>query len=140
MYGIHLRTRTIRTRPDITTLWDRIRGRTAETTTIRVEQLVIIDIEERKYGPGKWVTGWIDGFDFEALVFAEHALRASYEIDQSRISKLCLRDHQTQREAYHWDRGLDYPAQNKRCKAAVECLAQHLAEIVFPSDGDPVKR
>ena len=95
----------------------------------------IMDIEPRQYAPGDWVTGWIYGFRFCALVFFGHANNPSWEIARSRISKLELRDQYKDRIVYSWDRGEDLPATEYGSKAAVEFLAIHLADLVYATDG-----
>ncbi|HXE54661.1 MAG TPA: hypothetical protein VN541_16690 [Tepidisphaeraceae bacterium] len=97
----------------------------------RHSMFTITDIEPRRYAPGDWVTGWIYGFYFQALVFFEHAKNPDWEIALSRISKLELREPYHDRVIYSWDRGEDVPASEFGSQAAVEFLATHLADLVY---------
>jgi hypothetical protein len=80
---------------------------------------------------GTWVSGTIAGHNFEALVFPEHAESASYELAQSRISKLHLTHQITNRTAAAFDRGWDITPTSDMAKAIVDVLASGLAETVF---------
>jgi hypothetical protein len=80
---------------------------------------------------GVWVCGTISGHRFEALVFADHAERTGYEIDDSRITKLWLQRMADKATAYSWDRGLDVIAIDAQAQAIVAFLAAGLAEHTF---------
>ncbi len=80
---------------------------------------------------GTWVKGTIAGHGFEALVFPEHAESAAFELGDSRISKLWLRDNATKAEAACFDRGWDTKPMTPAAKAIVDLLAAGLAETVF---------
>ncbi len=80
---------------------------------------------------GTWVSGTIAGHAFEALVFPQHAESESYELAQSRISKLHLSHQITKRTAASFDRGWDVTPTSDMAKAIVDVLASGLAETVF---------
>lgn len=82
-------------------------------------------------GGGTWVKGTIAGHAFEALVFAEHATDPAYELDDSRISKLYLKDGATDTEVASFDRGWDRQPTTDAARAIVGLLAAGLAEHVF---------
>lgn len=84
---------------------------------------------ERNVG-GVWVIGTVDNYKFNALVFAEHALCESFELGQSKISKLWMRDSKTGKEVYNFDRGLDVPAANAETQQVVGFLAEGLADLI----------
>ena len=91
----------------------------------------IASAHQRTSAPGAWVSGTIEGYEFEALVFAEHADDASYEIGRSRISKCSIRRRTDGRLVYNWDRGLDIPPADADVQAALEYL---LAEVPERAD------
>jgi len=96
------------------------------------EDIAIKRIEHRQLAGGAWVTGTIQGHRFEALVFPGHAENSSYEIGQSRISKLWVsreRDHET---VFNWDRGLDVPANTEEVKGIVSFLCSWVADAAYP--------
>lgn len=80
---------------------------------------------------GTWVSGTIAGHAFEALVFPEHAESEAFELGDSRISKLWLRDLATKAQAANFDRGWDQRPESPAAKAIVDLLAAGLAELVF---------
>ncbi len=80
---------------------------------------------------GVWVCGRILGFRFEALVFAEHALDESFELGESRISKLWLQDPKTHDVVFEFDRGPSIAAANEQARLAVYFLSEALAAQVF---------
>lgn len=94
----------------------------------------IADFKKRQSCGGTWVTGWIYGYYFNALVFEEHAKNPDWEIGRSRISKLWIQRPRDRRVMYNWDRGLDVPPAGNLSKAAVGYLAENLAEMVFGTD------
>ena len=118
--------------------------------------LQITRTQQRSHGSpgGVWVNGVIAGHLFEALVFPEHAESESYELGDSRISKLwvCqhakgaphqlsdnpdsvlwIREHDTgeRREVACFDRGWDREPTTPAAKAIVDLLAAGLAERIF---------
>ncbi len=81
-------------------------------------------------GGGTWVTGTMGGHKFEALVFPEHAEFDWCELDDSKISKLLVRDGRGATVA-HFERGWDVEPTNDEARAIVDLLAAGLAETVF---------
>lgn len=88
-------------------------------------------IERRTTTEGAWATGTIGCHDFQALVFLEHAENEAYELGDSRISKLWLRDQTTKAEVASFDRGWDRQPTTDTAKAIVDLLAAGLAETVW---------
>jgi hypothetical protein len=80
---------------------------------------------------GRWVSGTIGGHEFEALVFPEHAESESYELGQSRICKVWLRDQNTKTTVANFDRGWDIEPTTEMAKRLIDLLAAGLAETVF---------
>ena len=97
------------------------------------EDLQITKIEKRSVG-GSWVYGTLNGHRFEALVFPEHAECESYELGQSRISKLWLQEIATQKAAYLFERGEDCAARTGLASDIVDFLATGLAELVYENE------
>lgn len=96
----------------------------------RFDDLEITKIEKRATG-GSWVFGTICGHRFEALVFPEHAEYESYELGQSRISKLWLQEIATKKTAYLFDRGEDCAARTGLASDIVDFLTAGLADAVY---------
>lgn len=100
-----------------------------------LETLQISRIQRRSYGSpgGTWVNGVIANHTFEALVFPDHAQSESYELGDSRISKLWLRDDAPapKKEVACFDRGWDRKPETPTARAIVDLLAAGLAERVF---------
>lgn len=96
-----------------------------------LDTLKLTRIERRTSAGGAWVSGTIAGHRFEALVFPEHAESESYELADSRISKLWLSEVATQREIANFDRGWDLLPTTPAAKAIVDLLAAGLAETVW---------
>lgn len=82
---------------------------------------------------GRWVTGTIAGHAFDALVFPEHAECETYELGDSRISKLFIRRDADRATVAHFERGWDVEPQNDLARALVDLLAAGLAEMIFGS-------
>ena len=95
------------------------------------DDLEITSVRMRPYANGNWIKGRLNGHRFEALVFADHAENAEWEIDQSRISKLWIQRLADKKEVFNWDRGLDVPVANKTVQAIVNFLAAGLAETIY---------
>jgi hypothetical protein len=93
--------------------------------------LKITKTTRRHAGAGTWVSGTIAGHAFEALVFPEHAETASYELGDSRISKLHLREIATGTEVACFDRGWDMQPTTDAARAVAHLLAAGLAETVY---------
>jgi hypothetical protein len=100
----------------------------APPTVIKGDIIIAANPKAERMG---WTTGRIGAFRFCAMVYAEHALEASYEIGRSRISKLELRRLDTGAVAYNWDRGLDIPATDAAAQQAVDRLGKHLANHLY---------
>jgi hypothetical protein len=96
-----------------------------------LETLRITREAPRKSGGGGWVSGTIGGHDFEALVFPEHAESESYELGDSRISKLWVREQKTRATVANFDRGWDIQPTTDAARRIVDLLAAGLAETVF---------
>jgi len=80
---------------------------------------------------GTWVTGTISGHRFEAMVFPEHAANPAYELSDSRISKLDLRETANGEAVAVFDRGWDLRPSTAHGATLVDLLAAGLAESVF---------
>lgn len=103
-------------------------------------ELELVKVRKAASG-GTWVTGWLETpvgnrhLNFDALVFPEHAEQASFELNDSRISKLALVD-QAHHALYNFDRGLDVDSDDPIVLAAVDFLSCGLAESVFGDVAD----
>ena len=94
--------------------------------------LAITKIEQRTIGGGAWVIGTInDQYKFNALVFPEHAECESYELGQSKISKLWIQRTADRTTLFNFDRGLDVSAANTEIQVIVDFLCVGLADLVF---------
>ena len=91
----------------------------------------ILSLQQREVGGGAWVVGKLNGHDFDALVFPEHAETSDYEIGTSRISKLSIRRLADREWVYSWDRGLDIAAKTPEAEAIVSFLAEGLATLIY---------
>jgi hypothetical protein len=80
---------------------------------------------------GTWVIGLVAGHRFQALVFANPAEDPSWELGDSRISKLWVQRLTDRVVVFNFDRGLDVPAQDAAGRAVVDFLAIGLAEHVY---------
>lgn len=98
----------------------------AVTASVRITSQVA-----RGKHTAQWVKGTVASFKFECLVFPEHAESESFELGQSRISKLWLSDAITGRPAASFDRGWDIRPTSTLAGAAIDALAGGLAETVF---------
>lgn len=96
-----------------------------------LETLTITKIEGRWTVGGRWVMGTIGGHRFEALVFPEHAQCAGYELDDSRISKLCVERISDRATVANFDRGWDRRPTTLVAQQIVDLLAAGLAETVY---------
>ncbi len=61
---------------------------------------------------GTWAIGLVAGHRFQALVFADHADDPSWELGDSRISKLWVQRVADRTVVFHFDRGFDVPAED----------------------------
>lgn len=83
-------------------------------------------------GPGVWLEGSLNGYRFQALVFAEHAEQSDWELfGDSRISKLWVRRLADKATVFNWDRGQDIPAADAEVEGVVRFLADGLAEWAY---------
>ncbi len=96
------------------------------------DDLQITETIPRKTAGGTWVCGTVAGHRFHALVFREHATRASYELGTSRISKLGIVRLDDDQIVFNWDRGLDGLAASAETQALVDFLAVNLADLAYP--------
>ena len=104
---------------------------THKTKTLEVgEDFRITSIKKRNVA-GSWVFGMLNGHQFQALVFPEHAEVESYELGQSRISKLWLQELATKKTVYLFERGEDCAARTGLASDIVDFLASGLAEAVY---------
>ena len=94
--------------------------------------LTITKIDRRTMGGGTWVIGTVnDQYKFNALVFPEHAESESYELGQSKISKLWIQRTADRTTLFNFDRGLDVSAANTEIQVIVDFLCVGLADLVF---------
>ena len=93
-----------------------------------IDDLKFTKIERRDVG-GTWVCGEVDGHNFQALVFPEHADSEEYELAGSKISKLWIQHNG--REVFNWDRGMDVEAKTPEAQNVVEFLCAGLSEHVY---------
>ena len=78
---------------------------------------------------GRWVLGTIARHKFEALIFPEHAVYESYELDRSRISKLCIRQIWDRKIVANFDRGWDLRPTTPEAEIILDALIEGLAEV-----------
>ncbi len=97
------------------------------------DDLQITRITRQAAGTGTWISGTLSGHRFDALVFPAHADNPEWELGQSQISKLWIKQVETNREVFNWDRGADVPAADETTHAIVDFLAAGLAHLVFGS-------
>jgi hypothetical protein len=102
-----------------------------ETCAAEERALIRINRVTREYAGRTWVRGTVMQFTFHALVFAEHAWYSDYEIERSRISKLCITRTRDGTICYAWDRGLDRPPANRHAARALKLITRHLAAMIF---------
>lgn len=95
------------------------------------DDLTITKTTCRSAGSGTWVIGTIAGHRFNALVFSEHAESPDYELGESRISKLWIRDEADGRTVCNFDRGWDIQPATAIAAAITDFLAAGLAEHIY---------
>ena len=95
------------------------------------DDLVIAKTTRRATVAGMWVIGTIHGHRFDALVFSEHAECPDYELGDSRISKLWLKEINGGETVANFDRGWDVRPTTQTAQAIVDFLAAGLAEHVY---------
>ena len=94
--------------------------------------LAITKVEQHPGTSGAWVIGTVnDHYKFNALVFPEHAECESYELGQSKISKLWIQNAANRKTLFNFDRGLDVAASNTETQVIVDFLCEGLADLVF---------
>jgi hypothetical protein len=93
--------------------------------------LNITKVERRTSTAGAWVRGTIGGHRFDALVFPEHAVCESYELEDSRISKLWVQRISDRTTVTNFDRGWDVRPTTPLAEQIVDLLAAGLAETVY---------
>jgi hypothetical protein len=97
-----------------------------------LESMRIKKIERSAFsGAGKWVIGTMGGHRFEAMVFPEHAECASFELGDSRISKLLVQRLDDRQTVAHFERGWDVKPTTPVAGQIVDLLAAGLAEHVY---------
>ena len=97
------------------------------------EMLETLKITKRTGRPvgGTWVQGTMAGHRFDALVFPEHAEVPDYELEESRISKLWIKNTATGQTVANFDRGWDIEPTTLAARKIVDLLASGLAELIF---------
>ena len=98
------------------------------------DDLRIMRTTRRAAGAGTWVIGRLNGHRFDALVFPEHAEVESFELSQSKISKLSVQRLADQQIVAFFDRGWDVRPTTDEAAAIVDFLAAGLADMTFPAD------
>ena len=105
-----------------------MKDRDSDKKTEIGEDLKITKIERRETN-GTWVWGRLNGYRFNALVFAGHAYMPEWEFKNSRISKLWIQSLETEKTVFNWDRGADVPVADATVQAIVEFLCEGLADL-----------
>lgn len=95
------------------------------------DDINIRKIHRRTSCGGAWVTGTLNGHKFQALVFAEHAECASYELRDSRISKLFVQRISDRKTVINFDRGWDVRPADTTAQAIVDFLVAGLADYIY---------
>ena len=110
------------------------------TTTITDENDSFLEILESfqitrnnrdRHCGGRWVTGTIAHHKFEALIFHEHAECESYELDRSRISKLCIQQIWDRKIVASFCRGWDLRPTTPEAQIILDILVEGLAEAAL---------
>jgi len=96
-----------------------------------LETLKITKTERRTIGGGTWASGTMGGHRFDALVFPDHADEPTYELANSRISKLSLQRISDGQIVANFDRGWDIRPTTTIAGQIVDLLAAGLAETVY---------
>ena len=95
------------------------------------DDLEITRTTRRAAGPRTWVCGQMNGHRFNVLVFPEHAEIESYELGDSKISKLWVQRLADKAEVANFDRGRDVRPTTAEAAAIVDFLAAGLADHIF---------
>lgn len=104
---------------------------TTETNDEIGDDLEFTKITRQAAGTGTWVCGKLNGHSFEALVFPAHAESDDYELGQSRISKLRLKQLSDRATVFNFDRGWDVRSTTELAGQVADFLCAGLAEHVF---------
>lgn len=88
------------------------------------ETLEITSVKDREYGNGTWVSGKVDGYKFQCLVFSDHAECEEYELNGTKISKLWIRRESDKATVFNFDRGIDVPAADGEVEQLIELIAE----------------
>lgn len=80
-----------------------------------------------------WVSGAVLGYAFNALVFPDHATQSTFELGNSRISKLEIYRRDVNLRVVNYDRGWDIRPESVKLERAVQIVCRRLAKEVFPS-------
>ena len=91
----------------------------------------ITQTTRRNAGNGTWVDGTLNGHRFQALVFEGHAESESYELGDSRISKLWIQRIADRKKVFDWDRGPVTPAAGSLAGEIADFLCAGLAERIY---------
>jgi hypothetical protein len=95
------------------------------------DDLVIARKSRHTGVPGIWAIGTLNGYRFEALVFSEHAECPDYELGDSRISKLWLKELNSGKTVANFDGGWDVRPTTKIAQVIVDFLAAGLADYIY---------
>ena len=104
---------------------------TTETRDDLGDDLEITKITRQAAGSGTWVCGRIDRHGFDALVFPEHAEQSSFELDDTRISKIWIAQISDGTTVCNFDRGWDVRPTTEAAQQILDFLAAGLAEYAF---------
>ena len=96
-----------------------------------LDTLKIAKTERRTIGGGTWASGTMGGHRLDALVFPDHADEPTYELANSRISKLSLQRISDGQIVANFDRGWDVRPTTTIAGQIVDLLAAGLAETVY---------
>ena len=95
--------------------------------------LVITRMQKRNTSAdGTWVSGKVNNeYQFQALVFAEHAEVETYELGRSKISKLWILRLADNVTVFNFDRGLDVTSDDPTTQVIADFLCAGLADLVY---------
>ena len=100
----------------------------------------IKSISRRASAGGSWVRGILnDGqqpYHFSVLLFPQHAQVKSWELNNSKISKLFIKRKADGQVVFNWDRGADVDAADETTKALVSFLCSGLADLIYSGEQD----
>ena len=82
-------------------------------------------------GAGTWVCGHMNDHRFDALVFPEHAENREWELGDSQITKLFIKQLADGQTVFNWDRGPDREASDEPTECIVDCLCEYLAGEIY---------